>query len=260
MLQHQRATATGLLDRDFRAIKAFFIRTTVPLIYEDEGVAGLQGSGCLFETEGRLFFVTAGHVLEGVDPRKLGVPLRAHGGEVFELGNGVVGCSQMESFDVAAYRIDDAHTCSALRASYLVLGTSNVAQVVADSNRFIVVGYPAQTVIKDGQELRPTDLTQIHTRQYDGDVVGARGEQDLFLKLRRQGHGLWAQPTVLPDLRGISGGPVWQAFESAALVWTPESALRLIGIEVSCDPRCERYIRVLRWEVVQAALKKLAAS
>jgi hypothetical protein len=250
-------TATGLPERDFRAIKAFLVRSTVPLIFEADDVSGVQGSGCLFDLDGCLFFVTAGHVLKDVDPQKLGVPFRIYGSEIFTLGTGLVGWSQIEAFDIAAYRVDDKDTAIALRESFLVLGPANVGAPLPDSDHYVVVGYPGETVKKNGRELRPSDLTQLHTSSYWGDVIGPRGEHDLFLKLRRHSHSLWGQVTVVPDLRGLSGGPVWQVCESTTSIWTPESALRLVGLQVSCDPGGARYMRILRWEVVEAVLRKL---
>jgi hypothetical protein len=258
MPYRDRITATGLPERDFQAIKAFLVRSTVPLIYESDAAAGVQGSGSLFDYEGCLYFVTAGHVLERVDPHKLGVPFRAFGSEVFTLGTGLVGWSRTETFDVAAYRIDDLKTIAALRESYSILGKANVAPPEPDADHFVVVGYPASTVVRRGKEMKPGDLTQIHTTRYVGEVVGPCGEHDLFLKLDRQAQGLWGHETTIPALPGISGGPVWQVRRSTTSIWTPESALGLVGIQVSTDPRGERYMRALRWEVVAEALRKLA--
>lgn len=258
MIVSDRMTATGLTERDFRAIKAFLVRSTVPLIYDSKDDAGIRGSGCLFDFGGVLYFVTAGHVLERVDPEQLGVPFRTHGSEVFTLGTGVMSWSRTEEFDVAAYRIDDVETIGALRDSYNVLGLASVAASKSEADHYIVVGYPAETVAKRGKELTPRDLTQIHTAPYIGEVVGSRGQHDIFLKLDRQSRDLWGNSAAVPKLPGISGGPVWQVHPSTTSIWTPESALSLVGIQVSCDPRGEKYMRVLRWEVVAAALRKLA--
>jgi hypothetical protein len=118
-------TATGFPVRDFHAIKAFLLASTVPLVYESDELAGIQGTGCLFDFFGTLYFVTAGHVLENVDPHKLGVPFRQRGSEIFTLGTGLVGWSRQDEYDVAAYRIDDEETSRMLRESYKVLDRSN---------------------------------------------------------------------------------------------------------------------------------------
>lgn len=253
-----RNQQTGLPERDFRAIKAFLVRSTVPLIYESEDVAGIQGSGCLFDLAGILYFVTAGHVLQGVDPHKLGVPVRQENSEVFTLGVGLVGWSRNDEFDVSAYRIDDEETTRKLRASYSILGVTNTEPPSPTDDHFIIAGYPAETVSRAGMTLTPKDLTQIHTSVYDGEVIGTRTPYDLFFKLDRKAQSLWGHPVPVPDIQGISGGPVWQVRESTSQVWTPESVLRLVAIQVSCDPKGERYMRALSWVVVQAALKKLA--
>jgi hypothetical protein len=252
------ATTTGFSERDFRAVKEFLIRSTVPLIFEDGDLAGVHGSGALFDLDGDLYFVTAGHVLQGVDPTKIGVPVRTHDDFVFTLGRGQVGWSRNEQYDVAAYRIDDSEAAAALRAANIVLGPNNIGAPDPNLDRYVVVGYPAATVTKNGDNLTTKDLTQIYTTLYTGEVIGSNGAHDLFLKLTREAKSLWGQPREVPALPGISGGPVWQIRPSTSTVWTPESALALVGIQVSTDPRAERYIRALRWEVVLAAVKALA--
>lgn len=253
----QFQATTGISERDYRAIREFLLQSTVPLIYESTEIVGIQGSGCFFDLDGHLFFVTAGHVLKGVDPTAFGVPLRPRGGEVFTFGVGEVGWSRDDAYDVAAYRIDDARACKSIRGSYVILGESNLSPLDADLERYVVVGYPASTVTCKGDTLTTPDLTQIHTSRYLGDVDGERGPQDFFLKLAREGLGLWGQEKPVPWLPGISGGPVWQVRSASPEIWTPESVLSLVGIQVSCDKRGERYMRALRWEVVLAALRLL---
>lgn len=46
-------TATNFPVRDFLAIKAFLLASTVPLVYESEKLAGVQGTGCFFDFWGR---------------------------------------------------------------------------------------------------------------------------------------------------------------------------------------------------------------
>lgn len=254
-----RTTVIGIPEREFAAVKAFFLRTTVPLIYESGATAGIQGTGCLFETADSLYFVTAGHVLEDVDPSKLGIPLRQLNSEVFTLGRGLVGWSKNEEFDVGAYRIDDEQFEAKLRGGYMVLSASNLGTPTKEGH-FIVPGYPRATVVRDNGTLKPKDITQIHTAIYDGEVVGSRTDRDLFLKLERTAQGLWGHNVDVPDLRGISGAPVWQLVSERSEIWTPEAYLRLVGIQVACDPRGEKYIRALTWPVVQAALGKLGSS
>lgn len=250
-------TATGIPERDFQAIKAFLVRSTVPLIYESGEATGVQGTGCLFDLKGTLFFVTAGHVLQGVDPNKLGVPIRASNGEIFTLGTGIVGWSRNDEYDVAAYRIDDAETSQSLRRSYTVLSTSNLEKPVPEDDHYIVAGYPTETITRIGRTLTPRDLTQIHTCLYNGEVLGERTLYDLFLKLDGTAQSLWGHSVTVPSIKGISGGPVWQVRESVSAIWSPESSLRLVAIQVSCDPRREQYMRALSWSVVLVALQRL---
>lgn len=254
-----RTTVTGIPEREFAAVKAFFLRTTVPLIYESGSTAGIQGTGCLFETADGLYFVTAGHVLEGVDPSTLGIPLRQLNSEVFTVGRGLVGWSKNEEFDVGAYRIDDEQFETKLRKGYIVLSALNLGTPTKDEGHFIVPGYPQVTVVRENGTLKPRDLTQIHTAIYDGEVIGSRTDLDLFLKLDRTAQGLWGHNFNVPDLRGISGAPVWQLVPARSEIWTPEASLRLVGIQVACDSRGEKYMRALTWPAVQAALEKLGS-
>jgi hypothetical protein len=252
-----RPTATGIPEREFRALKAFLLRSTVPLVYEFGDRIGIRGSGCLYQHRDALFFVTAGHVLAGVDPLSLGIPLRQHDSEVYTVGRGVIGLSKDDDVDVAVYRIDDEDFAMKLRQGYLVLSAENVAHVSRESDHFVVAGFPHATIDRDGNTLKPRDLTQIHTLPYTGDVIGNRGPHDLFYQLKPTAADLWGNDRELPKLPGISGGPVWQVLDSDALIWTPESCLRLVALQVSCDPRNERYMRALTWEAVNVAIERL---
>ncbi len=252
-----RITATGIPEREFVALKAFFLRTTVPLVYESGETVGVQGTGCLFETETGLYFVTAGHVLEGVDPSTLGIPLKQVDSEVFTLGEGVVAWSKSDGIDVGAYRIDDVELARQLRNAYVILTQANSGEPLPNQNHYVVAGYPRVTVALVGRTLKPKDLTQLHTGPYDGDVVGNRTPADLFLKLDQTAQSLWGRDITVPDLRGISGGPVWQVVPNTGEIWSPEASLRLVGIQVSCDPKGEKYVRTLRWVAVQAAIDKV---
>ncbi|MBI2744826.1 MAG: hypothetical protein HYX45_04515 [Burkholderiales bacterium] len=230
------------------------------MVYEAGNVIGIRGSGCLFQHQDDLYFVTAGHVLTNVDPRCLGIPLRQHDSEVFTVGRGVVGLSKNNDIDVGLYRIDDEDFAKQLREGYLVLSIENTGRVSANSDHFIVAGFPHATIRREGNTLKPRDLTQIHTLPYTGDVLGNRGPQDLFLQLKQTAADLWGHDREVPRLPGISGGPVWQVVNSDTLVWTPESCLRLVALQVSCDPRNEKYMRALTWEAVNAAINRLAAT
>lgn len=252
-----RLTSTGFPEKEFFAIKSFLLNSTVPLIYEKDSAVGIQGTGCLFELNKTLFFVTAGHVLENVDPQALGIPLRQHNKEVFTLGPRIVGWSKQDEFDVAAYRIDDDQVVAQLRKSYTVLNAANVKPDSNTNDHYIIPGYPAETISRNGYELKAKDITQLYTTRYGGDVLGKRTEFDHFFKLRRTAQRLWGNEIEVPDLRGISGAPVWQVRTPKNSIWAPESVLHLIGIQVSCDPKAEKYVRVLDWSIVQRALMKL---
>jgi hypothetical protein len=252
-----RVTATGIPEREFVALKAFFLRTTIPLVYESGDTVGVQGTGCLYETETGLYFVTAGHVLEGVDPSKLGIPLRQVNSEVFTLGQGVVAWSKSDGIDVGVYRIDDVELARQLREGYVILTPANSGEPLPYQDHYVVAGYPRATVPLVGRTLSPKDLTQLHTGPYDGDVIGNRTSADLFLKLDQTAQSLWGQDITVPVLGGISGGPVWQVVPNTGDVWSPEASLRLVGIQVSC--KSERYVRALRWAAVKAAIDKVGA-
>lgn len=250
-----RLTSTGIPEREFSAVKQFLIRSTVPLVYESGDVAGIQGTGCLFEQSGLLYFVTAGHVLEGLNPESLGIPLRQLESEVFTLGEGLMGWSKNDEFDVGAYRIDDEVFATQLRQSYTVLSNSNVGQSSIEGH-YVISGYPRETIRRVGNTLEPRDLTQVHTGAYDGEVVGDRSSHDLFFKWGKEAKNLWGHKAATPNLMGISGAPVWLFRESQNAIWSPEGTLSLVGLQVSCDPH-DRYIRALRWPVVSAALDQL---
>ena len=250
-----RLTSTGMPEREFNAVKQFLIRSTVPLVYASGEDADIQGTGCLFEQSGHLYFVTAGHVLEGLKPETLGIPLRQIDSEVFTLGEGLIGWSKNDKFDVGAYRIDDESFAMQLGQSYTVLNSSNVGQSDLEG-RYIISGYPRATIKRVGNTLKPQDLTQVHTTAYRGEVIGDRSSHDLFFKWSKEAENLSGRRIETPSLKGISGAPVWLLRENQDAIWSPEGSLCLIGLQVSCDKH-DRYIRALSWSIVAAALDRL---
>ena len=70
----ERVAVTGFTESEHRAIERFLTARTVPLCYQLEGRAFVQGTGTLYKSENDLFLVTAAHVLEDIDATLLGVP------------------------------------------------------------------------------------------------------------------------------------------------------------------------------------------
>lgn len=44
-----------------------------------------------------------------------------------------------------------------------------------------------------------------------------------------------------PHLRGASGAPIWEFAQSAGQLWTPEDALKIVGVQSSMDRNYEYF-------------------
>jgi len=236
------------------SIEHFLMECTVPLIYQTDEQVGVRGTGVFFEHHGRSFLVTAGHVVDAIDPNNLGVPERA-GKDVCVLhfGDGQVHHPRnTNEYDVAVVELKNKEFVSLANAGWRFRSASNVSLEDEAGGNYIVAGYPARTVESIDGVLTPYALMQIYTGAYDGEVDGVRGEFDLFLRYGRDATNTFGTRKATPELEGVSGAAVYRVLSSRDVLWAPEGILKIVGIQVSYFH--SKYVRVKRWALVSHLL------
>lgn len=81
------------------------------------------------------------------------------------------------------------------------------------------------------------------------EVEGRSAPSDILLS--------WPDADDVPDLRGISGSPIWEVSESEpGGLWHPSKELKLVGIQHTVSPG--RWIKGTRWSVVERCIDSLS--
>lgn len=253
-------TSTGLPVEEMDTLKRFFLSCTVPIVYQSEADAQVFGTGTFVEYQGRPFLISAGHVFDRVDANRLGVPERSgRDVDIWHFGYCTVHHPRnTDEFDVAIVQLQDDEFISRARSGWHFLNEGNIAPSNATFDHYVVAGYPDETVEFVDGVLRPTELTQLYTGIYDGEIEGSRTEYDLFLRYGREAKTAFGAVKETPQLGGASGAAVYGRASRAEGVWAPESILSVVGIQVSSLH--SKYVRVKKWQLVQQILSFVVSS
>lgn len=252
-----KPTHTGFTSAELGAIQRFLTSCTVPLIYQTDDGAIVEGTGFFYRHGSAKLLITAAHVFVGHDVNRFGIPERPGGNAfVWHLGAAMLHHPvKHEQHDVAVVQLHDGDLARAAEAGWFFFGDSNVATEPLGATDYVIAGYPTKTVAERDGQLVPTALTQIYTRTYDGPVDDSRSEFDLLLSYGRQASGLFGGLKSTPELGGISGAAVLAVSRAPSEVWTPDRVLKLAGVEVSCFH--SKYIRAKTWALVAHIFRSL---
>src|SRR5262249_36743015 len=128
--------------------------------------------------------------------------------------------------------------------------------VVELDDRFLMCGYPRVLVDlkKNPFALRRPSFFLTHLYEGPKDNFEYPINELVHLMLHIQPEALhietWTERTV-PKLNGISGCSVWCWDPTPSQVWSPQSALKIVGIEVGVDRSDRRrWIRTTRWGLI----------
>lgn len=240
-----------LLREQRFAMLGFLQACTIPIIAEKGEAANVVGTGTLFDFGDGLCLVTAAHVLKGEDygHKDLGVPDTPTGPGMHTLGS--FNIRQEQHWDIAILQLTSAETVARLRAGWTVLSGRNIAWS-DDSDTYALAGCPRRSVILAAGALN-AEWVAMFVESYQGEVEEPKGEFDLITAypnhVYRQ-NGL--QQDAPETVHGLSGTSIWQPSRKVDGLWTPEHAMKIVGIQLSSAPR--RYIRARSWAVASAVL------
>jgi hypothetical protein len=216
----------------------------VPITEHVGGPLPQLGSGCFFQRAGRLYLVTATHVIERslLDaPKRIMVPKGpSEQSELWTIGGGHLTSAPSSKEDVAVFRLDNLSMISdVLSGGWRVLTDDDVE--VAPFASGVVCGWPHA-------RLRPVDgglkgVLMAFNVERTSPPSGAQDIRatDIFFS--------WPAGTQepMPKLGGISGSPLWSR---------RGDELRLAGVQHAV---CEgEYIRGTQWGVVDYILRSRA--
>ncbi|KAB2674217.1 hypothetical protein F9K85_17780 [Brucella tritici] len=239
-----------------KAIEDFGFRSSVPIFKAIEGDdADHLATGTFIRSQDRLFLLTARHILDDCNPADLAIARAPEGSRLQTLGiSNVFKPIDDSSVDVDILCIEikepEVHTIvnEGWRAVDIAIGKD--PELHED---VLLVGYPSATLKKDGMKLsgKPTSY---RTSVMETIPLGARQPVkdglDIFLALDREGVSFSGERFCSPAIGGMSGCAIWQfADVQDAELWTPDRALRLVGIQASASPG--QFFRGKQWRYIE---------
>jgi hypothetical protein len=246
------------------AIEKFALSVTIPILLDrpNNGV-GLQGSGTLFKVGEQHLIVTARHNFDGVNLETLAYPTAPLGGDTHTLGKISLFMPKDEHVDVAVIRLECPETIERLSKFWHFLSLKNIARplVNAPEESFFVAGYPfGMTQVVKGQlqggfVIAYSDRILVAPKWAEKPVVE---NLDLFFEYAKKAIKIGAGEIDSPKLPGVSGASVWQVGTSGDGVWTPESIVRVIGVQSSY--KHSEYFRAKSWWAVAQVLEEIDES
>lgn len=168
---------------DARALQAFSEEAvarhlhgaTVPIITDDGNSADMIGCGTFYAHDGRHFFVTASHVVDGKQPLEtLGFPLeRLTGGGGITFGRSRLLTTDAAVYDVAVWELLEQSVIDTVRASSELrfLTDADVDSRTSPTGPFVLAGYRGANASVDPKTrtiaARPTFIS---TERYEGST------------------------------------------------------------------------------------------
>lgn len=242
-----------------KSLYQFLLKASTPIFsLKDDDPRTLCGSGTYFQFDGRTFLVTAAHTVSDEKPESLAVPKSPTGGNLVTLGSVTVSWPQEDDLlDVAVLELMDSEFVSSLANEWLIFDEGHIGDYSSGEDaHYLVVGHPAATITASDKQLvgRPYPL---FGKPSEGKPVHAKGPAylnvDIFLDEVAPISGF---EKFRPErLQGISGSAIWRVFEvPSGELWSPEKALRLVGIQ--CSVRNGDFVRGKQWRWVKGLLDR----
>jgi hypothetical protein len=216
--------------------------------------------------------VTARHAFENPKVRNFTIPTDPKVSNFKRLGRHILYWPDDEAVDIAVLEILETSTIDVIKKGWRLLIPEQHSAIASPQGTFLLCGYPSEWAKIIGQRFRGTQLIAYTTRlkELPKDAVSPVDERmDLFFRHTTNGRDLRPRNADQPirgdrnpnnlNLAGTSGASVWEYYHLAnQSLWTPEAALRIIGIQHSV--RKGHYIRVKSWAFVMALLGQIIHS
>ena len=251
----ERVSTTGNTESEHRAIERFLTARTVPLCYEKDGRAFVHGTGAFFRTRGELLLVTAAHVLQGIDPAEIGVPEQPFGNtSVWLLSDITIHHPKaFDTFDIAIVEFLNPNFHRRVAANWQFVDESEVIDTTEVEESYVVAGYPSESVEDRNGTLTPKPMLQLFTKPHEAVSGESVPEHDLLLKYGKTATGIFGAQRATPKLEGVSGALVYGVVQPGSDIWSPEQALKPVGIQVSYKPGS--YLRVKKWSLISRLIQ-----
>jgi len=238
-----------------------FIRGCSPPVYRADDQHQVPiGTGTLLAIAGRSFLATAAHVAKLGDGGRLALPVDRSFRLVTTIGRSSVIRGALDQHDVSIASIEDDHVVAMLRKHWRFLPLDCLG-TPWHRGPFLIYGFLQPDQIARGPNL-PGRPVGIITGKYDGLPQGTADpfdeQHDMLLEWPPNPITIDGEPVTPPRLHGVSGASGW-AFEPEQgrrkCVWTPDTQLKLVGIQIGAKQG--EYIRGKRWHLLWSAIAEV---
>lgn len=245
-----------LSNEELSALEEFMMLTSLPILQSVDRNAHPLATGVLIEHERRAFLATADHVLEGLEPEDLLMPLKRDGGQISQLGSLSLARPDKAGPDIAIIELKCDDVVKQLRDGWRFLNLNMIGDASRDADH-VMAGYPSELAVVDDKAVYGTPFA-VFTEMLQECPRGAENpnpDWDLFFALDRVGHRSTGEVLETPKLQGASGGPIWEVSSGGGGLWAPERVLKLVGIQMSAKPG--HWFRATKATVVGGFVRKL---
>ena len=247
------------LQQQQLALKEFGFKASAPLFRAMGEDADHLATGTFFEKCGKLILLTARHVVDEAKLENIAIAESPSGSGIFTLGTIVVHMPkdiEDAEIDIIGIEILDQSVIEKIRTGWKVLDISVGAPQSSETQKTLV-GYPSERMVKDGFVLRGKPVA-FHCAPLGSIPGNARQpvnpDLDLFLEYPEKALELGDKTVSLGLIKGMSGCAIWEAHSlPGSEVWSPEKALRLVGIQSSAAKGS--FVRGKKWEYIKEVIK-----
>lgn len=261
----------------FFAADVFASRFVVPLMYETKGERGVVGSGALFTHAGLYLLITAKHVLRELQK------LEKYHGKAFEWGvptapsRGTYDLSAVwtlgdrdevradapgKHVDLAIINLRSPEFLANIATTRTFLSVRDHVQTTTPDGDYYVFGYPLSQTKVRGEHVHCVPF-RFATARYAGstEALGIPYDPVVNLLLHHADRAILQTGEDVPLLsavgaKGISGSPLWLLRDPAASDWSPETHLKVVGLQTGIIPA--RCVVGTRWSIVLQAVEQYA--
>lgn len=247
-----------------KAIHKFLIEVSLPIIATEGDIFVIIGTGTLFDVAGRLFLISAAHILKQYNFDRWGFPTDPVRGDIMSFGPVELSTPNDQGVDICIAEILDDEARTALRKGWRVLSVEDVWLPDLSADCAYLCGYPSESAKFEKNLLHgrllivPTSFrTDVpNAAAYSSDAV--RHGVDFFLDFKKPVNELTGENVEHIRIQGTSGSSIWAYRKQgwrAAQVWSPLTSLCVVGVQ-SAYVR-NNYLRGKSWGVVFLALSQI---
>jgi hypothetical protein len=251
--------SANIKEQEILALEGFAFKASVPLFCALGEDADHCATGTFVETGKKLFLLTVRHVLDECEPQNIAITGSPADSDLFTLGNLIVHTPKDMcdvEIDIIGIEIQDQQMIDKIKSGWRVVDIT-IGEHPSISADKLLVGYPSDKLNKNGLNLsgKPIAFSCSLCEAIPTNAkLPIKPELDLFLQFPTEAVEKGGEIVEVNKIQGMSGCAIWELRELLdEEIWTPERALRLVGIQSSAAQ--DNFLRGKKWAYICEVLK-----